>query len=149
MRRFVSWRSARSPPNRGNLAASTVQTAGFAAFNAQRAALVASGVRIFAAAPSVAQDLEPEYIAIAPWSVTAPVTLQGANAVAIVDIATATVTEIRPLGLKDYSRDSTSLETYTFANLPTLGTTAAGQAIPLGGGPGSTSAAVAWRPPGA
>ncbi|MEJ7707725.1 MAG: esterase-like activity of phytase family protein [Nocardioidaceae bacterium] len=49
------------PEPRQTSGASTVQTAGFTAFNAQRAALLASGVRIFAAAPSVAQDLEPEY----------------------------------------------------------------------------------------
>ena len=85
------------------VASATVQTAGFAGFNSQVAALKAAGVRIFGPGASVAQDLEPEYITVTPDGRTAVVTLQENNAVAIVDIASATVTEIRPLGLKDHS----------------------------------------------
>ena len=59
---------------------------------------------VFAAAgTTVAQDLEPEYIAVSADGSTAFVTLQEANSIAIVDIATATVTDIVPLGLKDWS----------------------------------------------
>jgi hypothetical protein len=50
----------------------------------------------------VAQDLEPEYIAVSEDSKTAYVTLQENNAVAIVDIDSARVTDIRPLGFKDH-----------------------------------------------
>jgi 2',3'-cyclic-nucleotide 2'-phosphodiesterase / 3'-nucleotidase / 5'-nucleotidase len=88
----------------------TAQTAGFAAFNAQEAALTAAGVRIFGpdanqpdGTVTVAQDLEPEYIAVSPDSSTAYVTLQENNALAIIDLATATVTDLIPLGLKDHS----------------------------------------------
>ncbi len=94
----------------GTLSA-TVQEANFNAFNSQRAALVASGVRIIgdrtiAGAPVVAtvsQDVEPEYIAVSADGLTATVTLQEANAIATLDIATATITKITPLGLKNFN----------------------------------------------
>ena len=86
----------------GGVAAATVQTAGFTAFDGQEDALRAEGVRIFAGR-SVSQDVEPEYIAISPDGTKAMVTLQEANAVAILDLATATFTDIVPLGLKDWT----------------------------------------------
>ncbi|BAZ09644.1 5'-nucleotidase/2',3'-cyclic phosphodiesterase [Calothrix sp. NIES-4071] len=81
----------------------TVQTASFTAFNSQIDALKAAGVRIFGPNATVAQDLEPEYIAFSGDGTKAYVTLQENNALAIVDIATATVTEIKPLGAKDHN----------------------------------------------
>lgn len=81
----------------------TVATADFKAFNGQEAALRAQGIRIFGPGASAAQDLEPEYIAVSEDGRTAYVTLQENNAVAVVDIATAKVSAIKPLGLKDYS----------------------------------------------
>ncbi len=86
----------------GGAAAATVVTAGFEAFDGQEAALRAAGVRIFAGA-SVSDDVEPEYVAVSPDGTQAMVTLQEANAVGILDIATATFTDIVPLGLKDFS----------------------------------------------
>ncbi len=80
-----------------------VQTAGFGAFNDQAAALKAAGVRLNGPNASVAQDLEPEYIAVSADGKTAVATLQEANALAFIDIDTATVTGIRSLGLKDHS----------------------------------------------
>jgi 2',3'-cyclic-nucleotide 2'-phosphodiesterase (5'-nucleotidase family) len=97
----------------GGLVAPTVSTAGFAAFDTQVAALRAAGVRIFKnsggtdAVPST--EFEPEYIAISPDGTTAMVTLQEANAVAILNIATATFTSIVPMGQKDYSTIRTDL----------------------------------------
>ncbi|MBD2500053.1 choice-of-anchor I family protein [Anabaena azotica] len=85
------------------VANATVQTASFTAFNSQIDSLRASGVRIFGPGATVAQDLEPEYIAFSGDGTKAYVTLQENNALAIVDIATATVTEIKPLGRKDHS----------------------------------------------
>ena len=87
----------------GGVAAATVQTADFTSFNSQAAALKASGVRITAPGATVAQDLEPEYIAVSPDGLTAWVTLQENNAIAILDIATAKITKILPLGAKDYN----------------------------------------------
>jgi hypothetical protein len=86
----------------GGVAAATVQTADFTAFNGQEDALRAQGVRIWAG-KTVAEDVEPEYIAVSPDGTKAMVTLQEANAVAILDIATATFTSIVPLGTKDFS----------------------------------------------
>ncbi|WP_417810974.1 choice-of-anchor I family protein [Thalassospira alkalitolerans] len=52
---------------------------------------------------SVAQDVEPEYIAVSKDSKTAYVSLQENNAVAILDIATASVIRVAGLGFKDHS----------------------------------------------
>ena len=78
-------------------------TASFAPWNGQKAALQAQGVRIVNNnGITLAQDLEPEYLVINDAGTTAHVTLQEANAIAEIDIATATVTQIRPLGFKDH-----------------------------------------------
>lgn len=95
--------SGASPSATATTLLRTVSTAGFDSFNGQIAALRSSGVRIFGPGASVAQDLEPEYIAVSADSRTAYVTLQENNAVAVVDIASKTVTEIKPLGFKDHS----------------------------------------------
>ena len=80
----------------------TIQTANFSAFDVQTAALKTAGVRIFDdGVPST--DFEPEYLAISPDGTKAMVTLQEANAVAILDIATANFTSVVPLGEKDFS----------------------------------------------
>ena len=59
-------------------------------------------VRVFGPGASVAQDLEPEYIAVAPAGNKAFVSLQENNAVAVIDIATASVDKIVALGFKDF-----------------------------------------------
>jgi DNA-binding beta-propeller fold protein YncE len=85
-----------------------VGTAGFAGFDA--ATLRAAGVRIFGPNVSVAQDMEPEYIAISADGTTAVATLQENNAVAVIDIASSTVTSIKALGLKDHSLPGNGLD---------------------------------------
>ena len=87
-----------------------VFTAGFTAYNSQADALRKSGVRVFGPGASVAQDLEPEYIAVSADSKTAWVTLQENNAVAVVDIAARRVSAIRPLGFKDHSRSGMGMD---------------------------------------
>ncbi len=82
----------------------------FTAFNGQQADLKAAGVRIYGPNANVARDLEPEYIAIADDSATAWVTLQENNALAKLDIASATVTDILPLGEKDLSLDGNGID---------------------------------------
>ncbi|MES2597740.1 MAG: choice-of-anchor I family protein [Verrucomicrobiota bacterium] len=90
-------------------AAPVVTTVGFTAFDAQAATLKAQGVRIFENPPGSGTlrlpslDFEPEYIAISPDSLTAMVTLQEANAVALLDLTTKAFTSIVPLGEKDFS----------------------------------------------
>jgi predicted extracellular nuclease len=126
-----------------NLTDADVTTAGFADFNDQKEALTEEGVRIFGPdvstedpddTVSVAQDLEPEYIAVTPDSETAFVSLQENNALAKVDINASKVTEILPLGFKDYNT-SPSLETFFFEEeeLPVLGDTEVRGEILLGG----------------
>ncbi len=85
-----------------------VKTAAFTPYNKQKQRLIDAGVRIFGnkadGTPSnVSEDLEPEYIAVSKDSKTAYVSLQENNAIAIVDIGTARVTAIKPLGAKDHS----------------------------------------------
>ncbi|MFO0820130.1 MAG: choice-of-anchor I family protein [Pirellulales bacterium] len=80
----------------------TVATAGFSGFNGQAASLRAEGVRIFGPNATVAQDLEPEYIALSPDGTIAYVSLQENNAIASIDVATATVVDIMPLGFKNH-----------------------------------------------
>jgi 2',3'-cyclic-nucleotide 2'-phosphodiesterase/3'-nucleotidase/5'-nucleotidase len=93
-----------------NVTEADVETAGFAAFNGDIEALRAAGVRIFGPGASVAQDLEPEYVAIDADSTTAWVSLQENNAFAVVDLASATVTDILPLGFKDHSLPGNGLD---------------------------------------
>ena len=86
------------------------RTVGFDRFDepGQRTKLENEGVRIFGPGATVAQDLEPEYIAIGGNK--AYVTLQENNAIAIVDIAGATVERIVGLGLKDHSLPGNALD---------------------------------------
>ncbi len=113
-----------------SLSEANVTTADFSAFND---AELDPAVRIFGPGATVAQDLEPEYIAISPDSQTAWVTLQENNALAIVDLASSHVTDIVPLGYKDFNRPSAVIDLFEFSDLPPLGTTIAGQEILLGG----------------
>ncbi|MFC3688318.1 choice-of-anchor I family protein [Aquipuribacter hungaricus] len=85
-----------------------VRTAGFGGFDA--AALRAAGVRLSGPGASVAQDLEPEYVTVDARSRTAWVSLQEANALAVVDVRTATVTDVLPLGTKDHSVPGAGLD---------------------------------------
>ncbi|MED5240004.1 MAG: choice-of-anchor I family protein [Pseudomonadota bacterium] len=81
----------------------TVSTADFTAFNAQKDSLMSQGVRIYGPNATVAQDLEPEYIAVSDDGATAWVALQENNAMAKLDVASATVTDVLPLGEIDRS----------------------------------------------
>ena len=92
-----------------------VTTATFDAYNSQKQFLIDSGVRIFGqkadgTMSSVAEDLEPEYIAVAEDGKTAYVSLQENNAMAFIDIASATVTRIHALGAKDHSKIGNELD---------------------------------------
>jgi predicted RecA/RadA family phage recombinase len=53
---------------------------------------------------TIAQDLEPEYIAISEDSSQAYVSLQENNAIAVIDIKTAKLEKIFALGVKDFSK---------------------------------------------
>ena len=111
----------------------SVTTADFTSYNGQEEELRGRGVRIFPG-ENFANDVEPEYIAVSSDSTQAFVTLQENNAVAVVDLETGEVSDIQPLGLKDYSRGLPQLTNYTWdLSSEVLGTTPAGQEILLGG----------------
>ena len=93
------------------LAAQDVRTVSFAGFNGQEAALRAAGIRIYGPGANAAMDFEPEYIGVTPDSRKAYVTLQENNAVAVVDIASASVEKLLPLGYKNQN-----LKPYTVAS---------------------------------
>jgi len=93
-----------------NPAAPTARTAGFAAWNGQEAALRTRGVRLVGPRANAAQDIEPEYIAVADDGATAWVTLQENNALAKLDVASARITDILPLGAKDHGVDGNGLD---------------------------------------
>lgn len=90
-----------------SLTQANVRTADFRAFTA---ANLPAGVRVFGPRATPAQDFEPEYIAIAPDSRTAWVTLQENNAIAILDIEQARFTRIAPLGVKEHWRAENTLD---------------------------------------
>ena len=97
----------------GNIASldnSKVTTANFTTFNGQKETLKSAGVRLFGLNATVAQDLEPEYIAISSDGKTAFVTLQENNAFAVLDIATANITKIVPLGFKNHNLPENGLD---------------------------------------
>ncbi|ARE81890.1 trifunctional nucleotide phosphoesterase protein YfkN [Roseovarius mucosus] len=86
----------------GGAANATAVTLDFSAFDGQEDALREAGVLI-QPGNSASQDLEPEYITVLPDGVTAWVSLQEANAYAVIDLTTNTVTDIRSFGLVDRS----------------------------------------------
>jgi DNA-binding beta-propeller fold protein YncE len=83
-----------------NLTQSDVTTAGFGAFSK---ASLDPAIRIYGPNASVAQDLEPEYIAVSHDSKTAWVTLQENNAIGILDIKQKKFTKIVALGFKNHA----------------------------------------------
>lgn len=95
---------------RSGVANATVAEADFSAYIGQEDVLRASGVRIFGPGANAAQDLEPEYIAVSKNGKIAFVSLQENNAIATVDIKTATVTDILPLGYKDHSLAANAID---------------------------------------
>ncbi|MGL4648178.1 MAG: esterase-like activity of phytase family protein, partial [Caldilineaceae bacterium] len=91
-------------------------------------------VRVFGPNATVAQDLEPEYVAVSADSATAWVTLQENNAVAAIDLAAGEVLGIVPLGFKDHSRPFVlGIEDFEVQGMEVLGQTPAGQDVLMGG----------------
>lgn len=91
---------------RNGAANATTKTADFMAFNDNPP----EGLRISGPNATVAQDLEPEFIAISENNRTAFVAMQENNAVAVVRIARGFVETIIPLGQKDHSLEGNGLD---------------------------------------
>ncbi|WP_166998923.1 choice-of-anchor I family protein [Paramicrobacterium fandaimingii] len=89
-----------------------VRTADFQDFEAGGSKTLDPAVRIFGPTPEsdlpISRNLEPEYIAVSNG--TAYAALQEANAVAVIDLTTASVTEIWPLGYKDHGAIANGLD---------------------------------------
>ena len=102
----------------------TVKSANFQAWNTRKQSLLDAGVRIFGPATehyaevaskglqttSVAQDLEPEYIAVSQDGKTAWVSLQENNAIAVLDLVKDKFVNIFPMGSKDYGLPENALD---------------------------------------
>lgn len=103
---------------------SAVRTADFKAFKKEDLDV---SIRIYGRNASVAQDLEPEFIAVAPDSKTAFVTLQENNAIGILDIASGKFTKLAGLGFKDHNLPGNGFDAsdrdnaINIANWPVLG----------------------------
>jgi hypothetical protein len=82
-----------------------VRTARFTAFDAAPP----NGVRLKAGVRA-SVDLEPEYVTVSDSSRTAYVTLQENNAMAVIDLRTATVMRLLPLGAQDHSMEGRGLD---------------------------------------
>lgn len=94
----------------GGVNNATAQTAGFGAFIGQEDSLRSQGIRIYGPNANAAQDFEPEFVAVTPDGTKALVGLQENNAVAVVDLATATVTNVIPLGFKNHGLSGNGLD---------------------------------------
>ncbi len=88
-----------------------VTNVNFNAYDGMEAQLNADGIRVYGPNATASQDFEPEYIAVSANGEKAYVVLQENNAYAIIDIATATVTDVISFGLKDHSLPENSLDT--------------------------------------
>ncbi len=82
-----------------NATQANVTTARFTSFNSGG---LDPSIRIYGPGATVAQDLEPEYIAISDDSRTAWVTLQENNGIAVLDIRRGRFTQLMGLGFKNH-----------------------------------------------
>ena len=98
----------------------------FTPYNGREDELRDRGVRVFGPNASAAEDLEPEYLTVSADSTTAYVVLQINNALAVVDITSATVTDVHPFGYKDHDAtgnelDASDVDRLTIRNWPVRG----------------------------
>jgi hypothetical protein len=86
---------------------SDVRSARFHAYEEGGSKTLPADVRIFGgiegSSMPVSENLEPEYITVAADGRTAWVSLQEANAIGVIDIASASITDIKALGFQDFS----------------------------------------------
>jgi 2',3'-cyclic-nucleotide 2'-phosphodiesterase/3'-nucleotidase/5'-nucleotidase len=91
-------------------ASATVREVTFDAFEQHAESLRARGLHIPMPGRTMAQQLEPEYITTSPDGRWAFVSLQEANAIAIIDVLQAKCVAIEPLGLKDFGAPGVGLD---------------------------------------
>lgn len=107
------------------VASGQTTNADFTSFNGQT---IGNNFRVFGQDATLAQDVEPEYVAISDDSKTAYISLQENNGLAVVDLETKTVTSLLGLGLKDHSLPQNQMDasnrddlTGNFKNWPVFG----------------------------
>ena len=99
-----------------NLTQADVATAGFTSFNGTTLdpkIKITGKIQLggsFLRNSTIAEDLEPEYITISEDNTTAWATCQENNCIAEINIATATVTRLIPLGYKNHSLTGNGLD---------------------------------------
>lgn len=100
------------------IAVPTITTIGFEDFNVGGSETLDAGVRIFGANnPSVAQDLEPEHIAVSLDNRKLFVTLQENNAVAVIDLGSLSIDRIVALGSKNFGVAGNELDVNDDSNI--------------------------------
>ena len=87
-----------------------VDVATFTATQVSFEGVDAEGIRVYGPNATFAQDVEPEYVAVSADSMTAYVTLQENNALAVVDLAQGVVVDVLDLGAKDYSLEANAID---------------------------------------
>jgi len=87
-----------------------VPTLNFSSFGSHETLLKSKGLRKFGPNASFGQDIEPEYVTISDDSRTAWATLQENNAIAKIDLASKVITNIFPLGFKDYNQAGNAID---------------------------------------
>lgn len=105
----------------------TVTTVDFAGFRPRWPELKSKGFRVFGPGNDFVKDIEPEYITVSDDSKSAWVTLQENNAIAEIDIRSATIRWIFPLGFKNYASGQHPIDVsdrdnlIAFNNVPIFG----------------------------
>jgi hypothetical protein len=89
-----------------SLTQANVTTLDLTAYNTQSTALLAQGIRLFSTSATVAQDLEPEYIAVSDDNTKAYVSIQEANALLTIDLTTNSILSLSALGYSPYNTGS-------------------------------------------
>ncbi|CAZ95044.1 choice-of-anchor I family protein [Zobellia galactanivorans] len=84
-----------------------VHTLFFTAYNGQT---IGNDFRVFGPEACLAQDVEPEYVAVSEDSKYAYVSLQENNGMAVVDLSTMTLTDVFGLGVKDHSLTENAMD---------------------------------------
>ena len=111
----------------GGVANATVLTLTFESYNDKKIHLLNKGIRIFGndGLATVAEDMEPEYIAFSPDGAYAYVNCQENNAIAVLDMATSEFVDILPLGYKNHRAGRAEVESFIVNDLvadwPVLG----------------------------
>ncbi|WFO15549.1 choice-of-anchor I family protein [Cellulophaga baltica 4] len=90
-----------------NIERNEINTLFFTSFSASA---IGNDFRVFGPNASIAQDVEPEYIAVSDDSKYAYITLQENNGIAVVNLAAKTITDVFGLGTKDFSLPENTMD---------------------------------------